>query len=83
MGFSGSPVHCYTALVHRPLADACCAAVFLLPLMFSQAYRGKHRETLEKQWKGIAAIGTFMAANIALNNTSLVRSSCARGHTAS
>ena len=53
------------------------AAVFLLPVMFSSGFRNKHRETLQKQWKGIVAIGAFMAANIALNNTSLARCCCA------
>jgi hypothetical protein len=31
-----------------------------------------HRATLEKQWKGILYIGSFMALNIALNNISLL-----------
>ena len=58
--------------LQQPLT-ACAAALMLLPLMCSKHNRGKHRETLQKQWKGIVAIGAFMAANIALNNTSLVR----------
>ena len=48
------------------------SAVFLLPLMLTKSYRSKHKETLQKQWAGILGIGTFMAANIALNNSSLV-----------
>ena len=48
------------------------SAAFLFPLMLTKSYRGKHRETLQKQWPGIVGIGTFMAANIALNNSSLV-----------
>ena len=48
------------------------SAVFLLPLMLTKSYRPKHKETLLKQWKGILGIGTFMAASIALNNSSLM-----------
>ncbi|KAK9801412.1 hypothetical protein WJX73_008430 [Symbiochloris irregularis] len=44
----------------------------LAPYMATPAVRVKHRETLQKQWKGVCAIGVFMATNIALNNTSLV-----------
>eukprot|EP00884_Botryococcus_braunii_P008683 jgi/Botrbrau1/17816/Bobra.0127s0061.1 len=46
--------------------------VALLPLMLSEKMRQKHEETLEKQWKGIVAIGLYMALNISLNNSSLV-----------
>lgn len=31
-----------------------------------------HRRTLEKQWRGVVYIGSFMALNIALNNISLL-----------
>jgi hypothetical protein len=31
-----------------------------------------HVRTLQKQWKGIVYIGSFMALNIALNNLSLL-----------
>ena len=44
----------------------------LLPFMLHEPFRSKHRGTLSKQWKGLAAIGLYMAANIALNNLSLV-----------
>lgn len=59
-----------------PLLLTTCHMLFsfvvLLPFMLSKAMRAKHVETLEKQWKGVVAIGVFMATNIALNNTSLV-----------
>lgn len=44
----------------------------LLPFMLREPFRSKHRETVAKQWKGLVAIGIFMAANISLNNLSLV-----------
>ena len=31
-----------------------------------------HKHTLERQWKGVVYIGTFLALNIALNNVSLL-----------
>ena len=59
-----------------PLLLTTCHMLFsflaLAPFMFSVSMRAKHAETLGKQWKGIVAIGVFMATNIALNNTSLV-----------
>ena len=44
----------------------------LAPLMAFEPFLSKHRATLHKQWKGLMAIGAFMALNIALNNLSLV-----------
>ncbi len=62
-----------------PLALTCCHMGFsflaLLPHMLSRPLRGTHRETLQKQWRGLVAIGLFMAGNVAFNNTSLVNMS--------
>ena len=44
----------------------------LLPVMLREPYKSKHVATLQKQWKGLVAIGVYMAANISLNNLSLV-----------
>lgn len=44
----------------------------LLPVMLREPYKSKHAATLQKQWKGLVAIGVYMAANISLNNLSLV-----------
>lgn len=44
----------------------------LLPIMLQEPYASKHSATLQKQWKGLVAIGIYMAANISLNNLSLV-----------
>lgn len=43
--------------------------------MLGKSMRGTHRKSIEKQWKGLVAIGVLMAANIALNNSSLVNMS--------
>lgn len=51
------------------MAFSCCV---LLPFMLQEPFRSKHRSTIEKQWKGLAAIGIYMAANVSLNNLSLV-----------
>ncbi|KAL0054475.1 hypothetical protein WJX82_009428 [Trebouxia sp. C0006] len=40
--------------------------------MVREPFRSKHRESLATQWKGLVAIGIYMAANISLNNLSLV-----------
>lgn len=62
-----------------PLALTCCHMGFsflaLLPHMLSKSMRGTHRASIEKQWKGLVAIGVLMAANIAFNNSSLVNMS--------
>ena len=62
-----------------PLALTCCHMAFsfvaLLPYMLGKSMRGTHRKSIEKQWKGLVAIGVLMAANIALNNSSLVNMS--------
>ena len=59
-----------------PLALTCCHMGFiflaLIPHMLSDTMRGTHRKSIEKQWKGLIAIGVLMAANIAFNNSSLV-----------
>ena len=59
-----------------PLLLTTCHMAFsfclLLPFMLHEPFRSKHCDTLAKQWKGLAAIGLYMAANIALNNLSLV-----------
>eukprot|EP00891_Asterochloris_glomerata_P001266 jgi/Astpho2/1266/Aster-07111 len=44
----------------------------LLPLMLREPYVSRHMPTLKQQWKGLVAIGLFLAANISLNNLSLV-----------
>lgn len=44
----------------------------LTPVMLTSTYRAKHGDTLRKQWKGLMVVGMLMAANVALNNTSLV-----------
>eukprot|EP00242_Pyramimonas_sp_CCMP2087_P007992 CAMPEP_0198197898 /NCGR_PEP_ID=MMETSP1445-20131203/1469_1 /TAXON_ID=36898 /ORGANISM="Pyramimonas sp., Strain CCMP2087" /LENGTH=279 /DNA_ID=CAMNT_0043867317 /DNA_START=233 /DNA_END=1069 /DNA_ORIENTATION=+ len=46
--------------------------LFLLPIMLFNTTISQHQAVLEKQWKGVALIGVFMAINIALNNASLV-----------
>jgi len=59
-----------------PLLLTSCHMMFsflaLLPMMLAPSRRGVHAETLRKQWRGLAAVGVFMALNINLNNTSLV-----------
>ena len=59
-----------------PLLLTTCHMAFsfcvLLPFMLREPYRSLHRKTLESQWKGLAAIGIYMAANVSLNNLSLV-----------
>ena len=59
-----------------PLLLTTCHMAFgfcvLLPFMLQEPFRSKHQHTLEKQWKGLIAIGIYMAANISLNNLSLV-----------
>ena len=56
------------------LLEVLCGRSFTLlaPLMAFEPFLSKHRATLRKQWKGLLAIGAFMALNIALNNLSLV-----------
>lgn len=46
--------------------------VFLAPLMFMAKYREQHSRLLAANWKGILAIAVLNAAQIALNNCSLV-----------
>lgn len=46
--------------------------VTLAPIMMLPSFRGLHKATLQKQWKGMLFIGAFLALNIALNNISLV-----------
>jgi hypothetical protein len=62
-----------------PLALTCCHMGFsflaLLPHMLSKSMRNTHKKSIEKQWKGLVAIGVLMAANIAFNNSSLVNMS--------
>lgn len=59
-----------------PLLLTVCHMTFiffaLLPCMLRKSYRSRHRGSLEEQWKGLLAIGLLMAANISLNNLSLV-----------
>ena len=59
-----------------PLLLTTCHMTFsfftLIYPMMREPVRGKHKSTLQKQWKGIAAVGVCMAANVALNNMSLV-----------
>ncbi|KAA6421352.1 MAG: hypothetical protein FRX49_08629 [Trebouxia sp. A1-2] len=59
-----------------PLLLTTCHMAFsfcvLLPFMIREPFRSKHHATLEKQWKGLVAIGVYMAANVSLNNLSLV-----------
>jgi undecaprenyl pyrophosphate phosphatase UppP len=62
-----------------PLALTCCHMAFsflaLLPYMLGSSMRGTHRDSVQKQWRGLLAIGTLMAANVAFNNSSLVNMS--------
>ena len=62
-----------------PLALACAHMTFsslaLLPHMLSARLRGTHRETVQKQWRGLLVIGLFMAGNVGFNYTSLVNMS--------
>eukprot|EP00884_Botryococcus_braunii_P008773 jgi/Botrbrau1/17898/Bobra.0432s0003.1 len=44
----------------------------LAPLMLHWSYRQLHWSTLQSQWRGIAAMAACKAANIGLNNMSLV-----------
>lgn len=59
-----------------PLTLTTCHMAFsfcaLLPVMLRTPHVDKHWETIKAQQLGLLAIGTFMAANIALNNYSLV-----------
>ena len=59
-----------------PLLLTSCHMAFsflaLLPMMLAPSKRDLHVDTLQKQWRGLAAVGVFMALNISLNNTSLV-----------
>lgn len=58
-----------------PILITCCHMAFsfamLFPVMMLEPYRQQHRPTLQKQWRGLVAIGCFLAINIALNNWSL------------
>lgn len=62
-----------------PLALTCChmaiISVALLPHMLSRTLRSTHKDSILKQWKGLLAIGTLMAADAAFNNSSLVNMS--------
>lgn len=40
--------------------------------MLLPRFRELHRAALSRQWKGILAVGSFIALNIVLNNLSLV-----------
>mmetsp|Transcript_27647 Transcript_27647/g.65652 ORF Transcript_27647/g.65652 Transcript_27647/m.65652 type:complete len:373 (-) Transcript_27647:81-1199(-) len=59
-----------------PLVMTVCHMAFsvlvLSPYMLCTRVRGSHIETIKHGWKGIAGIGAFMAANISLNNLSLM-----------
>ena len=59
-----------------PLLLTTCHMMFnfciLIYPMLREPSRGKHKPTLVKQWKGVVAVGICMAANVALNNMSLV-----------
>lgn len=46
--------------------------VAVLPAMMLPHFRELHRTSLSRQWKGIVAVGSFIALNIVLNNLSLV-----------
>ena len=57
------------------LLTACHMAfsfIALLPVMLSKTAKLKHIATLKKQWLGLLTAGILMAANVALNNLSLV-----------
>ena len=45
----------------------------LSPIMMQEPHRSRHRETIYTQWKGLAVIGFSAAANISLNNLSLMQ----------
>lgn len=59
-----------------PLLLTSCHMAFsflaLLPMMLAPAKRAVLAESLGKQWRGLVAVGMFMALNVSLNNTSLV-----------
>jgi len=59
-----------------PVSLTCAHLLFslctLAPLMLRAPYAGTHEEVVGRSWKGVAAIGTFMGVNIALNNASLL-----------
>lgn len=59
-----------------PLLLTACHMAFsfaaLFPFMLREPYRGRHSTLLKESWKGILVIGVCQAANIALNNMSLV-----------
>jgi hypothetical protein len=44
----------------------------LAPLLMRAPYAGTHGESVGRNWKGVALIGTFMSLNIGLNNASLL-----------
>lgn len=48
----------------------------VLPVMLLPRFRELHRAALARQWKGILAVGSFVALNIVLNNLSLVSQRC-------
>jgi hypothetical protein len=54
----------------------CCHAAFcfaaLLPVMLLPAFRQLHKQTLERSWTGLLAVGGFFAINIGVNNASLL-----------
>ncbi len=59
-----------------PLLLTTCHMAFcfllLLPIMLLEPYRSRHVVTIKKQWKELLLLGVCMAANISLNNLSLV-----------
>ena len=44
----------------------------MFPVMMMPQFRSLHWPALTRQWRGIVAVGSFVALNIVLNNLSLV-----------
>jgi hypothetical protein len=55
----------------NPAGHMAFSFTVLAPVALAQPWT-VHQMTLQKQWRGILCIGTFMALNIALNNISLL-----------
>lgn len=57
--------------LHHIAGHMAFSFLVLAPIAMRESWES-HRRTLEKQWRGVAYIGSFMALNIALNNISLL-----------
>lgn len=65
-------VHGFRYPIFLTVAHMSFSFIVLLPMMMLAPYRSQHMAVISKHWRGLIAIGAFLAANIALNNLSLV-----------